>query len=253
MTWLDRYTGRGQYSRGWAWEVHALCWHADVWSVATEGRGILAVRSESLYTTATTLSDHDARMASQSLLRFLDQRPPTLLRTDLASLWAWCGGVQLGRCEVHQEYVDAGIPCEECDGSGWFRPDGEHPDPGELAGGVIVDRSRLCWWLAPELTDHGETCGVAADPALPAVFIDGRDWRLILKGMDQSQRPRTLSGPPPVVHWPRFHPDPDYLALWLEARADPDIRGVLGDWLEEHHPDDPYADVLRGVVVAQGG
>lgn len=215
----------------------------DGFSVATDGRSMVCVRDGGVQeyppTEETTEGDR------QSLRKYLAEPFTPVLRTDLASLWLWCGGVVWDRCTScnGRGEIDADTLCPDCDG-GRGIPTIDQKRPGFLAG-IAVERSRLAWSLAPELAD--EPVAVGASPRTEgALYLEAASWRVVVMAVSVERwaRETRLRGnpPPPETIYPTFHPEPEFARMWIE-QGDPDVRLILADWLEDR--DDPYAAVLR--------
>jgi hypothetical protein len=239
--WLARYVGDSMRN-AWMPYVHAL---GDL-SAATCGWGVLAVRDGGRQEWPADMSAHDVDRGRKALSPFVRDPFAPLLRTSLASLLLWCQSVDGDTCEAcngsgrMEDDWHAGS-CTLCEGDGCWIPGTDCKRPSLLAG-VLMDRNRLAWLLAPEL------CDLPDEPVLvgvcttcsQAVVLETPHWRAVLMGLDEKAR---KPGEVP----PTFHPEPPFARMWVE-RDDPAddyaARLALADWLEEEKAD-PYAAVLR--------
>jgi uncharacterized protein (TIGR02996 family) len=235
--WLARYVG-DSLRNAWMPFVHTV---GDL-SAASCGWGVLAVRDGGKQE-SPALPPDDSNRGRKALSPFVRDPFAPLLRTGLASLLLWCQSVDGDACEACngrgvEEYQN--IPCHECGGSGCWIPGVERKRPSLLAG-VLLDRNRLAWLLAPELLDLPDEPVLvgACRTCSQAVVLETPHWRAVLMGLDEKVR---KAGEVP----PTFHPEPLFTSLWVEREDPADdfaARLVLADWLDDRQ--DPYAAVLR--------
>lgn len=242
--WLARYVG-DSLRNPWAAFTHGVygC------SVVTCGWGVLAVRDGGVMEWPPTMDPGDSNKGRKALSPFVRDPFKPLLRTSLASLLLWCQSVDGDTCEAcngsgrWEEDNRDGV-CTVCEGSGCWIPGPSCKRPSWLAG-VVLDRNRLGWLLAPELCDLPDepvlvgVCGTTA----AAVTLESPWWRVVLMGLERKQFAADAD-------YPTFHPEPEFARMWVE-RDDPDggfaARLILADWLEERGDD--YHTVLRQLPI----
>jgi hypothetical protein len=245
--WLARYVG-DSVRNAWMPFVHAL----GDWSVASCGWGVLAVRDGGVQEWPPVMGGGVvSNKGRRALSPFVRDLFTPLLRTGLASLLLWCQSVDGDTCEScngsgRLEYEAHDGPCTFCDGRGCWIPGVECKRPSLLAG-VLLDRNRLAWLLAPELCDLPDEPVLvgACTTCQQAVVLETPHWRAVLMGLDEKVR---KAGE--VL--PSFHPEPPFTTLWLEREDPADdyaARRVLADWLDDKA--DPYAAVLRVLPVPE--
>lgn len=170
----------------------SLNWHGERYSVATNGRILLAIRdNESTHPPAT-----DRHCAA--ITKHLDRSGTPIGDTDVGTLREWVGTPQEakevpcrrchGKGEIDCDCCDTplALDCDECDGDGKIRDEIEVRSG--WVGSVLINRSLLAPVL-PHLSGPCRMEDVRFEDSTfiqkdqSAVLLIGKEWRVLLIGM----------------------------------------------------------------------
>lgn len=246
--WLARYCRREPMRNEWMKRVVSL----DGYSVATDGKGIVAVKDGGVQEWPPVWSDTET--ASPLLKEFLHGPARFAFRCPLAHLLTFAGHVQRDKCEdcdgagSMAGYHDP--TCPECEGRAfdpWSQPDVRQAS----IAGLVMNLNALAWYLGSELEPGTVNVGVypardanAKRPSF-ALCLETDSWRVLVMSMEPGGITDQHGNREAWKNLPTFHPEPTFAGLWLE-REDSAVRLIFADWLEEHYPEDAYSRVLRG-------
>lgn len=225
--------------QGWMAGVRKVATRTGVWSVATNGYRLLALRDNGDEAERQAGQSADARRIPETIVAFIDRPLIEPKRFDLSDLRLWLGPRLVEKCPSCKGYDG----CQHCDGDGWVEPIRQpvvlwnRPEHGGY-----FDPQLLSAALPKPLGGGPVAAGWSLRPtvAAPTVGFDGeRDgvrWRAVVVGLDmeRSSRQREMLDAPVY--------SPGIGAVWHLRDPDAGLRGIFLDWCLDHGVDPVEAD-----------